>query len=139
MAPFVGATGNPTTLAETVFSTIPGSPVYASKASHYTARRRARTASRAWTSRATTPSRATSASRPDARADGRPMFAPAHLRVPRRDRAILGGSLVALAAGRLARAVAVGGLAVRRATSTTTAAARPGRRSRPRCSRSAGC
>ncbi|MFL5770579.1 MAG: DUF1326 domain-containing protein [Chloroflexota bacterium] len=36
MAPFVGATGNPTTLAETVFSTIPGSPVYASKASKYT-------------------------------------------------------------------------------------------------------
>ena len=36
MAPFVGATGNPTTLAETVFSTIPGSPVYASKASQYT-------------------------------------------------------------------------------------------------------
>ena len=36
MAPFIGATGNPTTLAETVFSTIPGSPVYASKASRYT-------------------------------------------------------------------------------------------------------
>ena len=36
MAPFVGATGNPTTLAETVFSTIPGSPVYASKASRFT-------------------------------------------------------------------------------------------------------
>jgi hypothetical protein len=36
MAPFVGATGNPTTLAETVFSTIPGSPVYASKAGRYT-------------------------------------------------------------------------------------------------------
>jgi hypothetical protein len=36
MEPFVGATGNPTTLAETVFSTIPGSPVYASKASQYT-------------------------------------------------------------------------------------------------------
>jgi hypothetical protein len=36
MAPFVGATGNPTTLSETVFSTIPGSPVYASKASKYT-------------------------------------------------------------------------------------------------------
>ncbi len=36
MAPFMGATGNPTTLAETVFSTIPGSPVYASKASQYT-------------------------------------------------------------------------------------------------------
>jgi hypothetical protein len=35
MAPFVGATGQPTTLAETVFSTIPGSPVYASKASEY--------------------------------------------------------------------------------------------------------
>ena len=36
MVPFVGATGNPTTLAETVFSTIPGSPVYAAKASKYT-------------------------------------------------------------------------------------------------------
>jgi hypothetical protein len=36
MAPFVGATGNPTTLAETVFSTIPGSPVFASKASKFT-------------------------------------------------------------------------------------------------------
>jgi hypothetical protein len=35
MAPFIGATGNPTTLAETVFSTIPGSPVYAAKASKY--------------------------------------------------------------------------------------------------------
>jgi hypothetical protein len=35
MAPFIGATGKPTTLAETVFSTIPGSPVYASKASTY--------------------------------------------------------------------------------------------------------
>jgi hypothetical protein len=35
MAPYVGATGKPTTLAETVFSTIPGSPVYASKASRY--------------------------------------------------------------------------------------------------------
>ncbi len=35
MDPFVGATGNPTTLAETVFSTIPGSPVYAAKASRY--------------------------------------------------------------------------------------------------------
>ena len=35
MAPFIGATGNPTTLAETVFSTIPGSPVYASKASKF--------------------------------------------------------------------------------------------------------
>jgi hypothetical protein len=36
MAPFTGATGNPTILSETVFSTIPGSPVYASKASRYT-------------------------------------------------------------------------------------------------------
>ena len=36
MAPFMGATGNPTTLAETVFSTIPGSPVFASKASQFT-------------------------------------------------------------------------------------------------------
>jgi hypothetical protein len=36
MDPFIGATGNPTTLAETVFSTIPGSPVYAAKASRYT-------------------------------------------------------------------------------------------------------
>ena len=36
MAPFMGATGNPTTLSETVFSTIPGSPVYAAKASQFT-------------------------------------------------------------------------------------------------------
>jgi len=36
MAAYVGATGNPTVLSETVFSTIPGSPVYASKASQYT-------------------------------------------------------------------------------------------------------
>jgi hypothetical protein len=35
MEPYIGATGNPTTLAETVFSSIPGSPVYASKASRY--------------------------------------------------------------------------------------------------------
>ncbi len=35
MAPFVGATGQTTTLSETVFSTIPGSPAYASKASNY--------------------------------------------------------------------------------------------------------
>ena len=35
MAPYTGATGEPTTLAWTVFSTIPGSPVYASKASRY--------------------------------------------------------------------------------------------------------
>ena len=74
MAPFVGATGNPTTLAETVFSTIPGSPVYASKASQYT-RMAARTGSRASTSRATTPSRATSASRPDGSAGERDVHA----------------------------------------------------------------
>ena len=36
MDPYVGATGKPTTLAETVFSTIPGSPVYAAKASTFT-------------------------------------------------------------------------------------------------------
>ena len=36
MAPFMGATGQPTTLAETVFSTIPGSPVFAAKASQFT-------------------------------------------------------------------------------------------------------
>ena len=36
MAPFVGATGKPTTLAETVFSTIPGSPAYAGKATSFT-------------------------------------------------------------------------------------------------------
>jgi hypothetical protein len=33
--PYVGATGKPTVLAETVFSTIPGSPVYAAKSSHF--------------------------------------------------------------------------------------------------------
>lgn len=35
MAPFKGANGNPTTLGDTVFTTIPGSSAYASKASDY--------------------------------------------------------------------------------------------------------
>jgi hypothetical protein len=35
MDPYMGATGEPTTLSGTVFSTIPGSPVYAAKASRY--------------------------------------------------------------------------------------------------------
>ena len=34
--PYTGATGNPTILSETIFSTIPGSPVYAAKAGHFT-------------------------------------------------------------------------------------------------------
>ena len=33
--PYVGATGNKTTLNESVFSTIPGSPAYVSKATHF--------------------------------------------------------------------------------------------------------
>jgi len=36
LTPYMGATGKPTILSETVFSTIPGSPVYASKADHFT-------------------------------------------------------------------------------------------------------
>jgi hypothetical protein len=36
LIPYVGATGNPTILSETIFSTIPGSPVYAAKADHFT-------------------------------------------------------------------------------------------------------
>jgi hypothetical protein len=35
MAPYLGPTGDVTTLHETVFTTIPGSPAYVSKASHY--------------------------------------------------------------------------------------------------------
>ena len=35
LIPFVGATGKATVLSETVFSTIPGSPVYASKGSYF--------------------------------------------------------------------------------------------------------
>ena len=35
MASYMGATGKPTTLQETVFSTIPGSPAYVSKAAKY--------------------------------------------------------------------------------------------------------
>lgn len=35
MASYVGATGEPTTLVDTVFSTIPGSPAYVSKAATY--------------------------------------------------------------------------------------------------------
>src|SRR5439155_557064 len=36
LIPYKGATGNPTILSETVFSTIPGSPVYAAKTEHFT-------------------------------------------------------------------------------------------------------
>ena len=36
LTPYTGATGNPTILSETVFSTIPGSPVYAAKSGHFT-------------------------------------------------------------------------------------------------------
>ncbi len=36
LIPYTGATGNPTILSETVFSTIPGSPVYAAKTDHFT-------------------------------------------------------------------------------------------------------
>ena len=99
MAPFMGATGNPTTLAETVFSTIPGSPVYASKASQYT---------RDGSGHGHPERRPPGPQRPPGplplrrltrRPIGRhgPMFAPAHLRVAHRDRAILAGSLVAIA------------------------------------------
>ncbi|HEX6481158.1 MAG TPA: DUF1326 domain-containing protein [Ktedonobacteraceae bacterium] len=35
MAPYVDATGKPTTIHDTVFSTIPGSPAYVAKASHH--------------------------------------------------------------------------------------------------------
>jgi hypothetical protein len=35
VVPYIGATGQPTTLNESIFSTIPGSPAYVSKASHY--------------------------------------------------------------------------------------------------------
>ena len=36
LTPYTGATGNPTILSETVFSTIPGSSVYVAKADHFT-------------------------------------------------------------------------------------------------------
>lgn len=35
LEPFVGPSGNPTTLTETIFSTVPGSPAYVGKASSY--------------------------------------------------------------------------------------------------------
>ena len=35
LAPFLGPTGQPTTLNESIFSTIPGSPAYVGKADHY--------------------------------------------------------------------------------------------------------
>ena len=35
ITPYTGATGNPTVLSETVFSTIPGSPVYAAKSDSF--------------------------------------------------------------------------------------------------------
>lgn len=36
LIPYAGATGKPTVLSETVFSTIPGSPVYAAKSDRFT-------------------------------------------------------------------------------------------------------
>jgi hypothetical protein len=36
VVPYTGATGKTTVLSETVFSTIPGSPVYAAKSGHFT-------------------------------------------------------------------------------------------------------
>ncbi len=36
LTPYTGATGKPTVLQETVFSTIPGSPVYAAKSDYFT-------------------------------------------------------------------------------------------------------
>ena len=36
LIPYMGATGKPTVLSETIFSTIPGSPVYAAKSGHFT-------------------------------------------------------------------------------------------------------
>lgn len=38
MEPFIGATGKATTLHDTIFTTIPGSPAYASKSPKYTAK-----------------------------------------------------------------------------------------------------
>ena len=37
LAPFMGATGQPTAMLDTIFTTIPGSPAYVGKASSYTA------------------------------------------------------------------------------------------------------
>jgi hypothetical protein len=37
LSPFRGADGNPTAMTDTVFTTIPGSPAYVGKASHYRA------------------------------------------------------------------------------------------------------
>ncbi len=112
MAPFVGATGNPTTLAETVFSTIPGLARVRRQGQQVHARRE----------RPRHPERGPRGPQRPAgplplrrltAADGTPpMFAAAHLRRPRRDRAILAGSLVALVDRRLGLAVAVGGVAV---------------------------
>jgi len=38
LEPFVGATGKPTAMLDTIFTTIPGSPAYVGKASSYTAK-----------------------------------------------------------------------------------------------------
>ena len=97
MAPFMGATGNPTTLAETVFSTIPGSPVYASKASQYTRGREPARHPERGPRGPQRPAGPLPLRRLTAAPRAPTMFTPAHLRAPRRDRAILAGSLVALA------------------------------------------
>lgn len=38
LAPFKGATGKPTAMLDTIFTTIPGSPAYVGKAESYTAK-----------------------------------------------------------------------------------------------------
>ena len=66
------------------------------------------------------------------------MFAPAHLRDPRRDRAVLAGSLVALVGAGVAQPRGVGRLAVRAATSHHDAAAAAPLPLEAACSPSAG-
>ena len=88
--------------------------------------RQRRTASRASTSRTTTPSRATSASPPDRRPDGRDRCSlPLTCASRGRDRAILVGIARRDRGRGLARAVALGRLAATGTTCTTTATAGP--------------
>ena len=97
------------------------------------------TGSRASTSRATTPSRATSASRPDGGERSGRCSRRRTCASPVATGRSSAGTLVALAVAGLARAVAVGGVALRALPPPRRRRRRRRWRSRPRSSRSAGC
>ena len=155
LEPYKSAAGEMTTLTDTVFSTVPGAPVFVGKAPELPLEEHAALAGTS-TSRATTRCRAPSCSTPERPWTGRAMSAlpQASLAAPREPRrdlrpaVLLGGAL----GGGVGRAVGLGASPVRplprprrldrhgRARRPVPRAARPGRSScRPRCTPWRGC